>query len=697
MGRLKLILGGLVVVIVGLVIAVVAILKSTDFNQYKGEISAQVKKATGRDLVIAGDLNLEISLSPKVRVEGVSLSNASWGSRKEMVKLKSFYAEMKLIPLVFGNINIVEVALVEPDILLETDKNGKGNWEMGPAKAEQPAKETQESTGDASLPAINKVRIEKARFTYKDGVKAEQTSIVIDTMQAQADDMDEPLNLLFKGAFNDQIVELTGKLGSPEALMNGDPLDIDLALSAAGTEAKVTGKVKQPMAGKGINLALSAKSDNIARLAELGGAKVGKVGPFEMAATVSDGDKSYTLGGLNIKIGNNDIGGNVTVSLASATPYIKADLTSQRMAIMEVLPQSEESAQSEKPAPASQNDTKKSGKAAKIFPADPLALDGLKAVNADVSYKAKTLILSDFALNDVSDVISLKNGNMTGKHGFSMGGGTLAGNINLDGRKLPAKLAIDLSGKNLGLGNSLQETGVTDLLQGGATQVTIKLDATGKSVAGLMGSLTGKTLINVGEGKIKSDKVNFLGGDLVTGVLEKILPSANEGEFTPFACMVVNLDFKNGISEYKKRIAVQTNAMNITSSGSIDLGKEMMDVGIKPEPRGDTADLGVNAGGLASMVRLSGPLSSPGVSLDALETAKAAMGLGAAIATGGVSLLVSGLTDKAMADNTPCATALGQKSNSKPASSGTSDTQQKPEQKSSNPVGGLLNLFGGNK
>ena len=66
---------GLVVVIVGG--AVIAV-KSIDFNQYRSTIADQVKLATGRDLKIAGDLDVGISLTPTVSVNDVSFSNASW-------------------------------------------------------------------------------------------------------------------------------------------------------------------------------------------------------------------------------------------------------------------------------------------------------------------------------------------------------------------------------------------------------------------------------------------------------------------------------------------------------------------------------------------------------------------------------------------------------------------------------------------
>lgn len=690
MGRLKLILGGAVVLVVAVVVAGVAILNSMDFNQYKGEISKQTKAATGRDLVISGDLSLELSLSPRVSVNGVSLTNAPWGSRPEMVKLKSFAAEMKLIPLLFGDIHIVELILIEPDILLETDKNGKGNWVFGNETKDEAKKEETEKDSGGSLPAVNAIRIEKARFTYKDGVKSEETTIVIDTMQANADDMDDPLNLLFKGAFNDHIIELTGQLGSPEALMNGDALDINLSLKAADAVLSVIGKIDDPMAGKGLNLALTAKSENIAKLAEIGGVKVGKVGPFNMSATVSDGDKSYKLGGLKIKVGASDLSGDITVNLAGKVPAINVALSSELLNTKDVTPVSDTAA----PVVKAKKETKKTDKVVKLFPTDALPIDALKSVNAEVSFKAKKLIVSDFTLHNFSKDVSLKGGKLNVKPSFTMGGGNFGGLIALDGRKLPARLKIDLTGKDLGLGASLKETGITDMIEDGKTQIRINLAGSGKSVAALMASLNGQSLINVGKGKINSKFVNLAGGDLVTQLTGALNPMAKKQDFTPLACVVVNLNFKKGLADYDKKIAIQTDAMNITSSGEINLAKETLDIGIKPEPRGDSVDLGINAGGLASMVRLTGPLSAPGVGIDALQTAKAAMGVGAAIATGGLSLLVSGLTDKAMADGDPCATALGKKSTQKKAAPASSGTTKKKEE-SPNPVGSLLNLFGG--
>ncbi|MFB3084378.1 MAG: AsmA family protein, partial [Gammaproteobacteria bacterium] len=49
-----------------LIIAVLVAASFVDVNQYKGFIAEKVTAATGRDMKIAGDLELAVSLSPAV-------------------------------------------------------------------------------------------------------------------------------------------------------------------------------------------------------------------------------------------------------------------------------------------------------------------------------------------------------------------------------------------------------------------------------------------------------------------------------------------------------------------------------------------------------------------------------------------------------------------------------------------------------
>jgi AsmA family protein len=184
-------------ILLGLIVLVAigggAYLSTMDFNQYKGLVAEQAKAATGRDLKIEGDLNLEISLTPRLSVEGVSFANAAWGSRTQMVTVKKFAAEISLVPLLSGSIKVNQVILEGVDLLAEKDKSGKANWELGaPQKtAAVPAAEG----GPAALPVVNNVSIKDVKITYKDAQAGQDYALKLDTVTFKADGVDAPLQL----------------------------------------------------------------------------------------------------------------------------------------------------------------------------------------------------------------------------------------------------------------------------------------------------------------------------------------------------------------------------------------------------------------------------------------------------------------------------------------------------------------------
>ena len=54
--------------VAAVVVAGVAILSTMAFEELRGVIEAEAEKATGRKLTIAGDIDLEISLTPAITI-----------------------------------------------------------------------------------------------------------------------------------------------------------------------------------------------------------------------------------------------------------------------------------------------------------------------------------------------------------------------------------------------------------------------------------------------------------------------------------------------------------------------------------------------------------------------------------------------------------------------------------------------------
>ena len=135
-------LGGILKIVGILLIAVivggVVVLMTLDLNDYKPEIIAEVKQATGRDLVIEGDIELEISFTPAIAVNGVRFANAAWGSRRDMVKIDRLEAQVALLPLLSSVIDVQKIVLIGADILLEKNAAGEANFVFAGADKSKP-------------------------------------------------------------------------------------------------------------------------------------------------------------------------------------------------------------------------------------------------------------------------------------------------------------------------------------------------------------------------------------------------------------------------------------------------------------------------------------------------------------------------------------------------------------------------------
>ena len=137
--------------LIGLIlIAAIILVASFDPNKYKGEIMYAVKTATGRDLKIDGKISLSLFPWLGVKMEGLTLGNATGFGPEPFVKIGSAGASVSLLPLLAGNVRVDTVHVDDLTLNLATDANGRNNWsDLGGAQktaakpaasAEKPAK-----------------------------------------------------------------------------------------------------------------------------------------------------------------------------------------------------------------------------------------------------------------------------------------------------------------------------------------------------------------------------------------------------------------------------------------------------------------------------------------------------------------------------------------------------------------------------
>jgi hypothetical protein len=177
-----------------------------------------------------------------------------------------------------------------------------------------------------------------------------------------------------------------------------------------------------------------------------------------------------------------------------------------------------------------------------------------------------------------------------------------------------------------------------------------------------------------------------LGGDVLTKVLDLANPARQTEQYSEIQCAVVRLPVRDGIATAERTIAFETPRVNIVAAGTINLRSETLDLALRPNVK---EGLGIGAASLAELVRVTGTLSNPTVGIDTLGSARAALSVGGAILTGGLSLLGEAALRKGTADPHPCKTALAGGT-----SSGAVQQETKPAREDEGDVlGSLRRLF----
>lgn len=171
MKRILWVMGVLLVVLAGGVLVGPGLV---DWNQYKDDIQAQAKKATGRDLVINGNIKITVLPAPALIAGDVSLANIEGASSPHMMRLKSLEIRVALAPLLTGRIEVERVKLVDPVVELEVLADGSRNWVFdtggGTTQAVPPAAGTGEPVAATSAPPItlDNFTIENGTLIYRD-------------------------------------------------------------------------------------------------------------------------------------------------------------------------------------------------------------------------------------------------------------------------------------------------------------------------------------------------------------------------------------------------------------------------------------------------------------------------------------------------------------------------------------------------
>ncbi|HCX68422.1 MAG TPA: hypothetical protein DHK64_13085 [Rhodobiaceae bacterium] len=268
-----------------------------------------------------------------------------------------------------------------------------------------------------------------------------------------------------------------------------------------------------------------------------------------------------------------------------------------------------------------------SGKGGPLFSKEPLPLDGLTALDADLSFALGELRYGNVVLTELKLPVKIDGGKLAAPLTAKYRGTPVKLALNANGAK--GSVSIDADAANFDLGKLLADLDLTTMLNARA-DFGAKLNGQGKSLHAIAASLGGQTNLVIGRGTINSRAFAIVSDDLV----KVLIPSGESGDTAKLVCAISRFDFTRGVGK-ASALALETDSLITTGSGTVDLGSERIDLLFKPKPKK------ASLVSLAFPVRLSGPLAAPTAGLDRTGVVTGvATAVGGAALTGGIGALL---------------------------------------------------------
>ncbi|MBV1797129.1 AsmA-like C-terminal region-containing protein [Siccirubricoccus sp. G192] len=235
--------------------------------------------------------------------------------------------------------------------------------------------------------------------------------------------------------------------------------------------------------------------------------------------------------------------------------------------------------------------------------AEPLGLDRLAALDAELALEAARVEpLGGPVLEQATAVLRLADGSLRLDGLLArLGGGTLRGGVALEGSATPPRLALDLTLEDATISGPLLDLPLD--LGAGRAAGSVRLAASGHSMAALMATLEGGFSLNVRDGVlIGFDLAGLQAAAGQPALAEAALRQALAGGATAFEVLELAGQVTEGRATLTTARLTTEGGGSATASGAIDLGRGALDLRLAAQPVAEAPEIGL---------RLTGPATAP--------------------------------------------------------------------------------------
>lgn len=407
------------------------------------------------------------------------------------------------------------------------------------------------------------------------------------------------------------------------------PWPVELSVENGPTHVALKGTLQDPLAFQGANVRLQFTGPNMGLLQPLTGIPIPTTPPYRIAGALDlQGFSHIAFKDFQGQLGESDIAGTITDETAPAAvsgkprPVVTMDLRSNRVNLNDLagfIGGAPGSAHEASLTPAERAEAQRAARSKSLLPDTPISVPRLTWADIHLRYHANHIQGRNMPLDNLTAALDVVDGRiMLHPLSFGIGKGQLLGNLDVtpeNDKNMHAKL--DLHMQNLDVSRLMS---ATHAFQGaGSISGVGAIDATGNSVASLLGHGNGEIKMAMAGGDLSAVLIDLTGLQFGNALLSALgVPQRTEVQ-----CFVGDLVLQRGVVDFRA-LTLDTKEAITNVTGNVDLAKEDVDLNLKTDAKH------FSVGSLPTRIHIGGTFKDPSIRPGAEVAARAgaAVGLG---------------------------------------------------------------------
>ena len=571
-GKAEKITGALFVMLVAALLIFLALF---DWNWLRGPIGRWASERWDRDIAITGDLDVELfRWSPRATVQGLRIGPPAWGPRQDTANIDRLTASVKLLPLLRGDIDMPEVRADTPRLVLLRDAQGRESWKLGSQTKNEPLR----------LPVIRRFIVNDGRIDFRDEKRRLILNGTINSRETVGGGERSAFRLDGKGSLNGNPLVVTVRGGPLINIDKNRPYHFTADLRGGATRLTADGSIRRPFDLGAFDANLTATGPDLADLYYITTLAFPNTPPYRVKGRLIRREHHYRFADFAGRVGDSDLSGDLEVRTGRERPYLQADLVSRSLDmddLFAVVGGAPSTGRGETASPAQRAEAARLRSQGRILPDAKLDTKRLRAMDADVDFRAQAVKANRLRLTAVHMDVNLKNAVLTvDPLSFGFSRGQLNGSVRLDGRKATPYASADLRLRGYPLESIIPARNGAPTITG-PVNARVKLAGPGRSVREVVGNANGQALFVVPQGQMRQAFAELLGINVGKGLS---LLLSKDPRTTPVNCAVANFNVSGGVAR-TNTFVIDTGVVVARGKGSINLMNERINLEIDGESK----------------------------------------------------------------------------------------------------------------